>query len=79
MVIWEFQLGKVKDRCPFVDVSHLICTSTLILSDLKLYRFAYIIVFEFLMRFPEDSIPEQRVVSGLPALWLGLDHPGQYL
>jgi hypothetical protein len=70
MVIWEFQLGKVKNRCPFVDVSYLICTSTLILSDLKLYSFPYTIDFEFLMRFPEDSIPEQRVVSVSPPFGL---------
>ena len=38
----------------------------------------YIIDFEFSVRFPEDSTPEQRVVTGLPALQFGLDHPDDY-
>ena len=38
----------------------------------------YIIDFEFSVRFPENSTPDQRVVTGLPTLWLGLDHPDDY-
>jgi len=38
----------------------------------------YIIDFEFSVQFLEDSTPEQRVVTGLPALQLGLDHPDDY-
>jgi hypothetical protein len=38
----------------------------------------YIIDFEFSIRFPEDSDPEQRVVIGLPILRNGFDHPDDY-
>ena len=38
----------------------------------------YIIDFEFSIRFPEDSDPEQRVVTGLPILRNGFDHPDDY-
>src|ERR1700683_1278899 len=38
----------------------------------------YIIDFEFSIRFPEDSTPDQRVVTGVPALKIGLDHPDDY-
>jgi hypothetical protein len=38
----------------------------------------YIIDFEFSIRFPEDSTPDQRVVTGIPVLRLGYDHPDDY-
>jgi hypothetical protein len=38
----------------------------------------YIIDFELSVRFPEDSSPDQRVVTGLPLLRLGYDHPDDY-
>jgi hypothetical protein len=38
----------------------------------------YIIDFEFSVRFPEDSTPDQRVVTGLPAIKDGSDHPDDY-
>jgi hypothetical protein len=38
----------------------------------------YIIDFEFSIRFPEDSTPDQRLVTGLPILRNGYDHPDDY-
>ncbi|KIM81815.1 hypothetical protein PILCRDRAFT_821171 [Piloderma croceum F 1598] len=38
----------------------------------------YIIDFEYSVRFPEDSAPDQRVVTGLPGLKYGSDHPDDY-
>jgi hypothetical protein len=38
----------------------------------------YIIDFEFSIRFSEDSTPEQRVVTGIPILRNGFDHPDDY-
>ncbi|KIM80433.1 hypothetical protein PILCRDRAFT_9613 [Piloderma croceum F 1598] len=38
----------------------------------------YIIDFEFSIRFPEDSDPKQRLVTGLPILRNGFDHPDDY-
>jgi hypothetical protein len=38
----------------------------------------YIIDFELSVRFPEDSTPDQRVVTGLPLLRNGFDHPDDY-
>ena len=38
----------------------------------------YIIDFELSTRFPEDSTPDQHVVTGLPLLRYGYDHPEDY-
>ena len=38
----------------------------------------YIIDFEFSVQFPQASTPDQRVVTGLPALKFGSDHPDDY-
>jgi hypothetical protein len=38
----------------------------------------YIIDFELSVQFPQDSPPSQRVVTGLPLLRLGFDHPDDY-
>ncbi|KIM72938.1 hypothetical protein PILCRDRAFT_10900 [Piloderma croceum F 1598] len=38
----------------------------------------YINDLELSTRFPEDSTPDQRVVTGLPLLRHGYDHPDDY-
>lgn len=72
----------VSDRFPSVDVSNpfnarLYIPLPMRASTVFPVRY-YIIDFELSTQFPEDSTPDQRVVTGLPLLRHGYDHPDDY-
>jgi hypothetical protein len=70
-----------RGRGPFVDIwfilSIVIHTCWFKTSPIFSIR-CYIIVFEFSNWLPEDSTLDQRVVTSLPILKYGYDHPDDY-